>query len=300
MTTPDIYRVDQRTEEYPGTFTLEISPRENSAPGNEATGTVAQAAAARATGAQQNESCQSFQPGQFNMLYVFGAGEVPISMSGAAGSGNGYIHTIRSLGAVTQGLERLRQGDPLGVRGPFGSGWPLAETAGRQVLIIAGGLGLAPLRPAIYHLLNPGANSGETMASRVSLFYGARTPAEMLYRRELEDWSRDIEVHTTVDSADQAWAGHVGVVTSLLSTTAIDPEQTIAFICGPEIMMRFSIQELIRRGVPTTAIYISMERNMKCATGHCGHCQWGPNFICRDGPVFRYGDIASWFSIREL
>jgi len=273
---PAVYRVDERIEEYPGTFTLRISARDTPA-------------------------TAQFAPGQFNMLYVFGTGEVPISLSGPPiPDGTGYIHTVRALGPTTQALERLRPGDSLGLRGPFGSTWPLAASVGRHLLVIAGGLGLAPLRPVLYSLVTPGLQSLSERPARASLFYGARTPAEMLYRDELQQWSRIIAVETTVDSAGPEWRGHVGVVTSLLAEADIVPAETVAFICGPEVMMRFAIQELRRRGIADSAIYLSMERNMKCATGHCGHCQWGPKFICRDGPVFCYADIAAWFAIREL
>lgn len=264
--TPAVFRITDRREELPGTFTLRLSP-------------------------EQADAVTAFRPGQFNMLYSFGAGEVPISMSGPLRSGE-YVHTIRSLGMGTQALERLRVGETVGVRGPFGNGWPLEAIAGRNAIVVAGGLGLAPLRPLLYTLLDSD--------TRVWLFYGARTPADILYREELEQWAQQIRVEVTVDAGDDSWEGHIAVVPSLLESVEFPVDNSIAFICGPEIMMHFSIQELLNQGLPAAAIYISMERNMKCAVGHCGHCQWGPAFICRDGPVFCYEDIQSWLQIREL
>ncbi|SDK18225.1 FAD/NAD(P)-binding protein [Microbulbifer yueqingensis] len=266
---PAVYRIERRIEEMPGTFTLSLLP-----------------------GAR--EEVVSLRPGQFNMLYAFGAGEVPISSSGTADT-PGLVHTIRAQGAVTRALERLREGDTLGLRGPFGNGWPVARLAGRELLVIAGGLGLAPLRPIIYAQLQ-----GSMNVHSVRLFYGARRPAEVLYRSELEQWGRALEVVATVDHADVNWPGRVGVITAPLSTAQLDPQHTVAFICGPEIMMRFCVQLLMGKGISPANIYLSMERNMKCATGHCGHCQWGPNFICRDGPVFRYSDIRGWWQIPAL
>lgn len=268
--TPDIFVVERRVEEYPGTFTFYIKN-------------------------QADDSIANFQPGQFNMLYAFGAGEVPISMSGSVENSATYAHTIRSLGHTTQALEYLREGDQLGVRGPFGSCWPIEKTAAKTVLLIAGGLGLAPLRPLVYSLL-----STNSAPKEVHLFYGAKNPSEMLYQDELTSWAQHMTVHTSVDNATPDWQGNVGVVTSLLNTMPIIAEETIAFVCGPEIMMRFALQTLLKKELPRSSIYLSMERNMKCATGHCGHCQWGPTFICKDGPVFCYQDIEPWFHRNEV
>ncbi|SIS68550.1 FAD/NAD(P)-binding protein [Neptunomonas antarctica] len=267
---PDIFYVQRRIEEYPGTFTLHIKKKEA-------------------------HPRLSFQPGQFNMLYAFGAGEVPISMSGSVYNTSVYIHTIRTLGQVTQALEQLREGDQLGVRGPFGKGWPVGKTAGKTVLLIAGGLGLAPLRPLVYSLLDK-----NSAATDVRLFYGAKSQPEMLYSVELKHWEQQLTLQTSVDMATPGWQSNVGAVTHLLTATKIDPENSIAFICGPEIMMRFAIQELIKKNLPRASIYLSMERNMKCAIGHCGHCQWGPAFICKDGPVFCYQEIYPWFHRQEV
>ena len=238
-----------------------------------------------------------FAPGQFNMLYVFGVGEVPISMSGDPGGPGPLVHTVRAVGAVSSALARARPGELIGVRGPFGAGWPLEQALGADVLVIAGGLGLAPLRPALYRLLAERQRFG-----RVVLLYGTRSPADILFRRELESWRRrlDLELEVTVDHASSDWRGNVGVVTTLIPRAAFDPLHSIAMVCGPEVMMRFAIASLRDVGLPDDAIYLSMERNMKCAIGHCGHCQLGPTFICKDGPVFRYDRVAGLLSAREI
>jgi NAD(P)H-flavin reductase len=196
---------------------------------------------------------------------------------------------------VTQALARLRVGDTVGLRGPFGRGWPMQQIAGRSVIIVAGGLGLAPLRPLIYSLL-----LDQHAATNTRLFYGVKKPAEILFRDDMAQWSKNLAVQTTVDVADASWHGHVGTVISLLTPASVAPDNTIAFVCGPEVMMRFVVRELLKKQLPPAAIYLSMERNMQCATGHCGHCQWGPQFVCKDGPVFCYQDIQDWFHIREL
>jgi NAD(P)H-flavin reductase len=238
-----------------------------------------------------------FNPGQFNMLYAFGIGEVPISISGDPEEPRLLTHTIRAVGAVTRAITTIGKGGVLGVRGPYGNGWPLEEAVGSDILIVAGGLGLAPLRPAIYHLQRHREKYG-----RVVLLYGARTPEDLLYRRELMKWRArfDMDVDVTVDTAVEGWRGNVGVVTTLIPGARVDVENTIALVCGPEIMMRFTIRELNGLGLQDQQIYISMERNMKCATGFCGHCQFGPAFICKNGPVFRYDVIKPFFTLREV
>lgn len=239
----------------------------------------------------------SFLPGQFNMLYVFGVGEVPISISGDPENGERLTHTTRAVGAVTRAMSQLKRGVEIGVRGPFGSSWPVGEAEGRDVVFIAGGIGLAPLRPAMYRVLARRERYG-----KVSLLYGARTPEDILYRRELERWRSqlDLEVHVTVDSAPGSWRGNVGVVTALAGKATFDPSDTVAMICGPEIMMRYATKELIGRGMDRDDVFVSAERNMKCAIGICGHCQFGPHFICKDGPVFPYGRVEHLFALREI
>lgn len=241
----------------------------------------------------------AFQSGQFNMLYAYGVGEVPISISSSPDQPRVLEHTIRAVGAVTRKLLDLQAGDWVGIRGPFGHGWPLPEARGRDVLIIAGGIGLAPLRPAILQVL---AHRGDY--GRLIVLYGTRTPADMLFRRELESWRGrlDVEVLVTVDRADTSWRGNIGVVPGLLAQVAklFDPASSIAMICGPEIMMRFTVRELQTRGLSDERIYLSLERNMKCALGLCGHCQYQQYFICKDGPVFPYDRVASLLEVREI
>jgi len=238
----------------------------------------------------------TFNPGQFNMLYAFGAGESAISISGDPAQEERLMHTTRVVGTVTRALGTLAQGDVLGVRGPFGSAWPVSENAGKDIVFVAGGIGMAPLRPAVLQVL-----ANRTKFGGVTLLYGSRTPGDILYRRELKRWrGRLNDVHVTVDRADEKWSGDVGVVTTLFNRIIFDPENVVACVCGPEIMMRFVVMELQRRGVSDSSIYISMERNMKCAIGFCGHCQFGPTFICKDGPVFRLDKIRAWFNQKEI
>jgi NAD(P)H-flavin reductase len=239
----------------------------------------------------------SFAAGQFNMLYAFGVGEVPISISGDSTKPQTLVHTVRAVGTVTEALCKLKRGEVLGVRGPFGSHWPVEEAAGSDVVIVAGGIGLAPLRPALYYLLSNREEYG-----RIALVYGARTLQDMLYKRELEQWRSqlDLEVDVTVDTAPASYRGNVGVVTTLIPRVRFDPFQTVALVCGPEVMMRFTVRELESRGVEPENIFISMERNMRCGVGFCGHCQFGSAFVCRDGPVFCYAEIEPFFAKREV
>jgi NAD(P)H-flavin reductase len=236
-----------------------------------------------------------FAPGQFNMLYVFGIGEIAISIC-ADPRGKLLMHTTRVVGTVTKAMRRLRRGDMLGVRGPFGSCWPIEQAAGHDVVLIAGGIGLAPLRGALSQLLRRRNKPG-----KVVLLYGVRTPEDMLYRHELERWrSAGLQIFATADRATGSWPGHVGVVTALIPRAPFDPVNTVAMVCGPEVMMRYTVLELQKRGISEKSIFLSMERNMKCAVGFCGHCQFGPEFICKDGPVFRYDRVKKWLEIWEL
>ena len=238
----------------------------------------------------------AFAPGQFTMLSARGAGEVPISISGDPATAGTLVHTVRAVGLATEAICASEPGDVLGVRGPFGVPWPVGDLAGADVAVVAGGIGLAPLRPAILALLAERERYG-----RLLLLYGGRGADQLLYTDELEAWAaRGLEVTTTVDSAGPEWLGHVGVVTRLVNRASIDPAATVALLCGPEVMMRFTVAALQARGVPGERIHASMERNMQCGIGHCGHCQLGPWILCRDGPVLRWSELEPWQAIKGL
>lgn len=238
----------------------------------------------------------SFLPGQFNMLYAFGVGEVPISVSGDPATAGPVLHTIRDVGAVTHALCTLEPGQQVGVRGPYGTHWPMAEAEGGDVVVVAGGVGLPPLRPAIYHLL-----AHRQRYRRIALLYGARTPGDLLFPGELAAWRGrfDLYVQVTVDAAAEDWRGDVGVVPDFIHLAPFDPATTTAFVVGPAVMILFTVRALIRAGLPSEQIFLSTERNMQCATAMCGHCQLGPFLVCRDGPVFCYRPLAPWLRRRE-
>lgn len=268
---PERFRVSSSRRETEDTWTLELAPVERPELG--------------------------FAPGQFTMLYAFGAGEVPISVSGDPGRPRTLVHTVRAVGATTRAVCAVNEGDELGVRGPFGRGWPVAQAEGRDVVVVAGGVGLAPLRSVLYTVLADRERYG-----RLVLLYGGRTPDQLLYRDELSAWADrdDVEVHMIVDAADEGWRGRVGVVPGLVDQVGLDGAGATALVCGPEVMMRFAVEALVAAALPAERIFLSMERNMKCAVGHCGHCQWGPSFVCRDGPVYSWSEAEPWFRIREL
>ncbi|MER6735883.1 FAD/NAD(P)-binding protein [Streptomyces puniciscabiei] len=236
-----------------------------------------------------------FAPGQFAMIYAFGAGEVPVSASALQGRHGGLVHTVRAVGAVSAALCRLRPGDSVGLSGPYGAGWDLEAAAGHDVLIVAGGIGLAPLRPVVHAVLDRQAAYGP-----LAVLVGARTPADLVYRDEIESWRGQARVAVTVDRPAPGWQGAVGVVTTLLDRLELRPERTCALVCGPEVMMRHTARDLVARGLAPHRIQVSLERNMHCATGHCGHCQLGPLLLCRDGPVVGYDRVAHLLLVREL
>jgi NAD(P)H-flavin reductase len=269
--TPIPFRIKRTATDTQDTFTMELEP--------------------------VNGADFSFAAGQFNMLYAFGVGEVPISISGDPTNPLPLVHTTRAVGTVTQALRKLKRGDVLGVRGPFGTSWPVEVAKGKDVIIVAGGIGLPPLRPAIYQIL-----ANRDAYGKVCLCYGARTPEELLFPKELEQWRGrfDLDVGITVDRATSAWSGNVGVVTRLISRANFDPKNAVAMIVGPEIMMRYTVMELQKRGMADKDIYVSMERNMKCGIGLCGHCQCGPTFICKDGPVYTQEAIGDLLRKREI
>lgn len=266
--TPRVYRVVSRREDLADTVTLGLAP--------------------------VGEACPLPSSGQFNMLWAFGIGEVPISLAGLE---DGILsHTIRAVGAVTTALCACEVGEEIGVRGPFGTGWDLTQAAGRDILIVAGGLGVAPIRPLVKELVTNRDKYG-----RAVLLVGARTPEMLLYRNELLAWQArlDIEVEVTVDAASPHWRGNVGVVTSLINQVSFDAAKTTAFVCGPEVMMRFVAQAVRNCGVSEAEILLSFERNMHCAVGHCGHCQLGSYFVCKDGPVLSWKTAEPLLQVRE-
>jgi NAD(P)H-flavin reductase len=267
---PSPYLVTDKSQDLEDTWTLQLEP---------------------AGGADLGE----FRPGQFSMLYAFGAGEVPISVS-SIDPGGPLVHTVRAVGAATRAICAAKPGDQLGVRGPFGNSWPLEQAEGGDVVVVTGGIGLAPLRPAVEHLI---ANRDSYRA--VALLYGARSPDEMLFFSELQRWREaGIDVKYTVDTAAGEWDGRVGLVTKLIPITGFQGPRTTALVCGPEVMMRFVSTALQDRGVPADGIHVSLERNMKCAVGHCGRCQLAHRFVCKDGPVFPVGRIGTLLGVREL
>lgn len=238
-----------------------------------------------------------FEPAQIGMIGLPGVGEVPISFSNDASDPDRVAMTIRAAGAVTRAIVDLQPGDHVGMRGPFGVPWPLRELANRQVLIVAGGLGLAPLRSLMVRAVEE-----RPRLDSLTLVYGARDRYEFLFRRDLEEWAahEGVRVLLTVDHPDERWTGNVGVVTTLLDEAIDDPRRTAAFMCGPDVMLSAVSTALTSRQVPAKQIWVTMERNMKCAIGLCGHCQFGPLFLCKDGPVFRFDRIARLFGVPEV
>ncbi|MBN0042736.1 FAD/NAD(P)-binding protein [Streptomyces actuosus] len=237
-----------------------------------------------------------FTPGRFAMVYAFGVGEIPVSVS-RIGAGE-LVHTVRSVGAVSAALCALRPGDRVGLRGPFGTGWELPRAAGRDVLVVAGGIGLAPLRPLVLAAL-----AAPDAHGRPNLLVGARTPGDVLYAKQLSDWAAGggpLHCAVTVDRPSPTWRGRVGLVTELLNEAWFDPANTTAFVCGPEAMIRATARELVRRGLAPDRVRVSLERNMRCGTAHCGHCQLGGALLCRDGPVIGWDLARDLLTVREL
>jgi len=236
----------------------------------------------------------SFVPGQFNMVYLHGVGEIPISIVSDPEGPEVMDHAIRVVGRVTQGLSKLKKGDCIGLRGPFGLGWPLAEAKGKDVLVITGGLGCAPIVSVINYI-----NQRRSDFGKLTIFQGVKLPKDLIWRERYEQWLQepDTEVFLAADKGDPSWPWHVGLVVELFDQININ-NNTIVMMCGPEGMMRVCIHELSLRKLSDNVIYLSMERNMKCALGHCGHCQYGPHFVCKNGPVFRYDKIKEIFGLK--
>jgi NAD(P)H-flavin reductase len=239
----------------------------------------------------------AFAAGQFTMLHAFGVGEVPISICGDPTRPGPLEHTIRDVGTVTHALVTAQPGTSVGVRGPFGTGWGVADGRGGDVVIVTGGIGLAPLRPALMEIAARRAGYG-----RVVLLYGARSPDDILFADDLRAWAdqHDVVVEVTVDYGPPSWTGRVGLVTDLVARAGFDPLDALALVCGPEVMMRYAAAALLDRGVPTERIRLSMERNMKCGVGLCGHCQLRELFLCVDGPVLGYDRLAPLMDVQEL
>lgn len=239
----------------------------------------------------------AFQPGQFDMVYVFGVGEAAISISSDPADPTLYSHTIRSVGWVTRALNDLQPGARIGIRGPFGRPWPLDAAVGKDLVIVAGGIGLAPVRPAILEAIRQRGRF-----NRLLILVGARSPRDLVFRGDLERWDRDrrVGLHVSVDAAARGWTGRVGVVTKMIPRAPFDPDNAVVFTCGPEVMMRFTARALLGRGVAPENIYVTLERNMRCAVGTCGHCQIGPKFVCRDGAVFTWPEVGNYMEVREL
>ena len=235
------------------------------------------------------------RPGQFNMLWVFGVGEIPISVS-RTGAGGTLVHTVRAVGTVSDALAHLGEGGVVGVRGPFGTEWDVESAAGADIVVVAGGIGFAPLRPVVEHLL-----AHRDDYRHISVLVGARTPDEILFTDNLAQWPRPeagVDVEITVDAARGDWGAHVGVVTDLIARAQFDASRTVAFVCGPEAMMRVATRALRERGMPLDRIRLSAERNMKCAIVHCGHCQLGDVFVCREGPVLDAARLMPLLGVR--
>jgi NAD(P)H-flavin reductase len=237
-----------------------------------------------------------FRPGQFTMIYVPGVGEIAVSISGDP-TGAALVQTVRAVGAVSTAIHDAAPGTVLGLRGPFGTDWDLPGAVGADLVLVAGGIGLAPLRPVLL-----GALANRPSYGRITLVLGARRPAELLYRHQVRSWAAraDLAVMSTVDHPTPGYRGRVGLVTAPLAEVDVDPARTVAFLCGPEVMMRFAAEALLRRGVPAGRIRLSLERNMKCGIGLCGHCQLGPLLVCRDGPVVDYAEAGPLLSVKEL
>ncbi len=238
----------------------------------------------------------TFQPGQFNMLYLPGFGESAISICSDPDARGNIAHSVRFVGNVTRAVSRLKVGDPVGLRGPFGTPWPVEALEGRDVFIAAGGIGLPPLRPLLYYIQHNRERFG-----KVTLLYGARNPSDLMYTTEYDAWrASGIEVEITVDRGDASWTGRVGVVPMWFYQFRIDPHKSAVLTCGPEIMIRFVIFEALARRIPLDRIFVSLERNMKCGQASCGHCQIGPYFVCKDGPVFRFDSLQPYFNVEEF
>lgn len=235
-----------------------------------------------------------FKPGQFNMLYLYGVGEVAISIVSDPIHKADYQHTIRAVGHVTKGLEKLKKGDRLGLRGPFGRGWPLEAAEHKNVVVITGGLGCAPVVSVINYILHR-----RDLYGNLKILQGIKHSDDFIFKKRYAEWRhhRNVEVYIAADVSGKAWPFHTGFITDFISTLEYDPEKTVVMMCGPEGMIHIAVRSLLTKGIPSVSIFLNMERNMKCALGHCGHCQYGGAFVCKDGPVFSLPEVERFFHV---
>jgi sulfhydrogenase subunit gamma (sulfur reductase) len=226
--------------------------------------------------------------GQFVEVSIFGIGEAPFSVTSPPRRDGVFELCVREAGDVTAALHRLQPGATVGIRGPFGNGFPMQKMKGRDLLFAPGGLGLAPLRSLIKQVLDERDSFGQ-----VTILYGAKNPSELLFKEELAEWEArdDVELHVTVDRSNEAWTGNVGVITTLFPKITVNPRSTIAVTVGPPVMYRFVIMELLSKGIQDGRIFVSLERRMKCGLGKCGHCQVNGAYVCQEGPVFSYARL---------
>ena len=269
---PHVAVIDERTQESPNIFTLRLQYED--------------------TGMQE---AFEFSPGQFNMVTLFGVGEIPISIVNDPLDSHFFDHTIRVVGRVSEGMSRLQPGDRVGIRGPFGRGWPMERIKGQDVLLITGGLGCAPLVSVIRYLLRRREDYGH-----IHILQGVKHSDDLIWREQYNEWAkaRDVRIMLAADVASKNWSGQQGMVTELIDQISLRSQRTVVLLCGPELMMLAAVATLRELGIPDNHIWFSMERNMQCGIGQCGHCQIGPQFVCQDGPVFCYSELADFFGAK--
>lgn len=269
---PHVAVIDERTQESSNIFTLRLQYED--------------------TGLQD---AFEFAPGQFNMVTLFGVGEIPISIVNDPLDSHFFDHTIRVVGRVSEGMSRLQPGDRVGIRGPFGRGWPMERIKGQDVLLITGGLGCAPLVSVIRYLIRRREDYGH-----IHILQGVKHSNDLIWREQYDEWAkiRDVHIMLAADVASKGWSGQQGMVTELIDQISLRSQRTVVLLCGPELMMLAAVAALREQGIPDSQIWFSMERNMQCGIGQCGHCQVGPKFVCRDGPVFCYSELADFFGAK--
>ena len=237
----------------------------------------------------------NFEPGQFNMLYLHGVGEIPISIVSDPVDSHIIDHTIRAVGRVSNGLANLKSGDRIGLRGPYGRGWPMQEARGKDIVVVTGGVGCAPVVSVINYIEQRRNEYGH-----LNILQGVKHTADLIWKDRYERWRElaDTKVLLAADDGEAIWPWHIGPVTGLFDQLEYDPDNVHVMMCGPEGMMRVVCDHMLDNRVESANIFLSMERNMQCAIGHCGHCQYGSQFICKDGPVFRYDQIHDLFDTK--